>query len=412
MWEQVRSNQRRSAFVIATMGVLLVALGSALGYALVGETSGAFAGSVVAFVTWLVMWLIAVRRGDDILLQMAGAREIEHADHPVLFNVVEEMAIAAQLGSVPRVFVVDDPSPNAFAAGRDPEKAAVAVTTGLLTILDRDELQGVVAHELGHIKNRDVALITTAGVMMGSIILLAELGARMMRVSGGQRGSRSSRGGENGGQVIVLIVALVFILLSPILVQLIYFALSRRREYLADASGAMFSRYPEGLARALEKLGGASQPLSDTSRVTAPMYIVAPLRAARGVRASLLATHPPLEERVRVLRAMSGGADFRAYDEAYRAVRGRGVVGLHTLENTSHVSVQDQPHGLEVPETPLPTHVRTRQASDAFLSASGYVRRRCANCRAAVKIPAAHVSRELPCPRCRGRLGPSEPLRP
>ena len=406
MWEQIRSNRRRSLFVVAAMGVLLVAIGVALGSAFSGDASGGLPGGAVAFGIWLVMWIVAMRRGDDIMLGMARAREIEKADHPVLFNVVEEMSIAAQLGRVPRVYVVDDPSPNAFAAGRDPEKACVAVTTGLLRILDRDELQGVVAHELGHVKNRDVALITTAGVMMGSIVMLAELGWRVLRVSGRRRLPRSSNREGNGGQAVLMIAALALIVLSPILAQLLYFALSRRREYLADASGALFSRYPEGLARALEKLGGASEPLSDKSKVTAPMYIVAPLRAARGIRAGLLATHPPLDERVRVLRAMSGSADFRAYDEAYRGVAGRSIVGLHSLEESSRVEVRPPVAG---GPTPLATHRRTREASDAYLSASGYVRRVCTQCAALLKIPSSLAGRELACPRCRGRLAEVEP---
>lgn len=410
------------------MGVLLVLLGMVLGSLLAQDPSGGLAGGMGAFVLWLVLWAISLRRGDDILLSMAGAREIEHGDHPTLFNVVEEMSIAAQLGKRPRVFIVDDPSPNAFAAGRDPAKAGVAVTTGLLRILDRDELQGVIAHELGHIKNRDVALIATAGVMMGSIVLLTEIGLRVFHFSGARR-SRSSNGDGNGAQAIVMVVALLLVVLSPILAQLLYFALSRRREYLADASGAMFTRYPEGLARALEKLGGAGQPLSDTSKVTAPMYIVQPVRAARGLRAGWLATHPPLEERVSILRGMAGGADFRAYDQAFRAVAGGSIVGEHTLEATSHVDVRPagvrsavarpvvaQPVDAQLAvarkavmeaSPPLASHARARQASDAFLSASGYIRRECTQCAALVKIPAAHAQRDFACPRCDGRLGPN-----
>ena len=184
--------------------------------------------------------------------------EIQKKDHPQLFNIVEEMSIAAQLPKMPRVFIVDDPAPNAFAVGRNPDKAAVAVTIGLLKILKRDELQGVVAHEIGHIKNRDVALMTTAGIMLGALVLLGEIGSRAMWFGGGARRSRDSNDSGGGAQAILMIVAIVFIILSPILAQLVYFALSRRREYLADASGAMYTRWPEGLASALEKLGGST----------------------------------------------------------------------------------------------------------------------------------------------------------
>ncbi|MHC5065501.1 MAG: M48 family metallopeptidase, partial [Planctomycetota bacterium] len=269
MWEQIRSNRRRSAFVVTAMGVVLVATGAALGAALGGGPEAALVGAVAALAIWLILWLVSISKGDDIMLRIAGARQIEKQDHPQLVNVVEEMSIASGLGLKPKVYVVDDPSPNAFATGRKPATAAVSVTTGLLKILDRDELQGVVAHEIGHIKNRDVALMTTAGVMLGCIVLLAEVGIRAMWYGGGVRRSRSSN--QGGGQAVVMIVAVIMVILAPILAQLIYFALSRRREYLADASAAQFTRYPEGLACALEKLGGSNQPQADRSRVTAPM---------------------------------------------------------------------------------------------------------------------------------------------
>jgi heat shock protein HtpX len=350
-----------------------------------------------------VMWLVTVSNGDGILMQMAGAREIEHKDHPVLFNIVEEMTVAAQLEQRPRVFIVDDPSPNAFATGRDPSKAAVAVTTGLLRMLDRDELQGVVAHEIGHIKNRDVALMTTAGIMLGAIVLLAEVGLRAMWFSGGgMRRSRTSSDGGGGAQAIMMVVAILLMILAPILAQLIYFAISRRREYLADASGAMFTRYPEGLASALEKISGSHRPLTDQSKVTAPMYIVRPLRKEeqRNVT-SAFATHPPVAERARILRTMSGGADYRAYDKAYAGVRGRRIVGTHTLEATRHVDARAASPGdtSTAPE-------RRRAASNAFLTASGYGIRQCTDCGASLKIPPSMAERVTNCPRCSGPLGP------
>ena len=425
MWEQIRSNRRRSTFVLGGMGVLLVLVGMAVAALFTHDTGGMLVGGAVALGLWLLLWVTTVGSGDDIMLHMAGAREIEKQHHPVLFNTVEEMTIAAGMGKRPRVFVVDDPSPNAFAVGRNPDKAAVAVTTGLLRILDRDELQGVVAHEIGHIKNRDVALLTTAGVMMGAIVMLAEIGMRAMWYTGGGRRSRSSND-SGGGQAIMMVVALLLLILAPFLAQMMYFALSRRREYLADASGAMFTRYPEGLASALAKLGGKSQPpLGDESRVTAPMYIVAPLRKARGGGGSLFSTHPPLDERVRILRSMGGMADFAAYDRAFQQARGRRVVGLHTLEETKPVPARgasdDADEGGLFGEggmlgavaadeaatpPPLPPEARrAREASDAFLQASGYAIRTCEDCGARVKVPPSLRERAIPCPRCKGRLG-------
>jgi heat shock protein HtpX len=264
-------------------------------------------------------------------------------------------------------------------------------------LMNRDELQGVVAHELGHIKNRDVALMTTAGIMLGAIVLLADFGMRAMWFSGGSRRSRSDSGGGGGGQAIMMVVALVFLILSPILAQLIYFALSRRREYLADASGAMYTRWPEGLASALEKLGGARVPQADQSKVTAPMYIVRPLRA--GERRSLSAafsTHPPLEQRIRILRGMGGDADFRAYDRVFAQVTGGHVIGARTLGAVESAGAQSPPP-TDAGETP---HQRLRAASDAFLAGSGYRRIGCAGCGATVKIPQARQGSPLACPRC------------
>ena len=176
MWDAIHRNRRRSVLVVGIMGAFLVAIGAAVGFYLTGGTEGMYGGALIALFIWFVLWLIMRSRGDDILLGMANARQIEKKDHPQLFNVVEEMTIAAGLPAMPRVFIVDDPAPNAFAVGRDPQKASVAVTIGLLRLLDRDELQGVIAHEIGHIKNRDVALMTTVGIMLGAIVLLAELG--------------------------------------------------------------------------------------------------------------------------------------------------------------------------------------------------------------------------------------------
>jgi heat shock protein HtpX len=402
VWEQIESNRRKSTLIISIMGVMLVGIGLALGYLLTNRPETALLGGVVALGVWLLMWLFTALQGDDVLLQMAGAREIQKQDHPQLFNVVEEMSIAAQLPKAPRVFIVDDPAPNAFAVGRNPDKAAVAVTIGLLKILNRDELQGVIAHELGHIKNRDVALMTTAGIMLGAIVILADIGMRAMWYGGGSRRSRDSDGGGGGGaQAILMLVALVFIVLSPILAQLIYFALSRRREYLADASGAMYTRWPEGLASALEKLGSQAQPQADQSQVTAPMYIVRPLRQGeRRSVTSAFATHPPLEARIRVLRGMGGNADVAAYDRAFTQVTGKHVVGARTLGAAGETAARTPTSAAELPTPPE----RLRAASNAYLAGAGYDRVACDHCGAILKIPTQHRGRSVACPRCRTQL--------
>lgn len=395
MWEQIAANRRRSIFVVAAMGVILVATGLALGTALTGHEGGALLGGAVALLVWLVLWITAVTRGDAILLKLSGAREIRRQDHPQLLNVVEEMTIAAMLPKPPRVFVIEDRSLNAFATGREPGNAAVTVTTGLLAKLDRDELQGVVAHEIGHIKNRDIALMTTAGIMLGAIVMLSEFGARMLYLGGGRR-SRSSSGG-GGANLAVMILAILFMLLAPIMAQLLYLALSRRREYLADASGAMFTRYPEGLASALEKISGSTVAMRQTSRVTAPMYIAKPRAARGGSTSSLFSTHPPIKERIHILRTMAGGCDFRAYDDAFRQVKGDHVVGDRTLAETKSVAAREaSPAGGVAAMAAIDRH---RAANDALLHAEGYKWIEC-GCGATMKVPPAAVSRLSNCPRC------------
>ena len=226
------------------------------------------------------------------------------------------------------IYIIDGPSLDAFATGRDPKRASVAITSGLLEKLNRDELQGVIAHEISHIKNRDVLLMAMCSVLLGTIVILAWYGSRVLFFGGmGSSGRGSGRGGGGLAQIIILVVALAFMILAPIMAQLIYLAISRKREYLADASAALYTRYPEGLASALEKLGASTGQLQTANQATAPMYIVNPFRK-KGMKASdLSSTHPPISERIRILRAMSG-ASFGDYDQAYRQVHqgGKGII--------------------------------------------------------------------------------------
>ena len=252
MWEQIRSNQIRSVVLTFGLGLLLLAVGYFLGLYFFGSPTG---GLVIALIVWAVMSLVAYFEGDSIFLAMSQARKIGRDDFPRLYNLVEEMRIASGLEKMPDIYIIDDPALNAFAAGRSPNKAALAVTSGLLQKLNRDELQGVIGHEIAHIKNRDVLLMTMAGILLGTIVILAWYATRIMfysAMSGG--GRRSSRSGGGQGQAILVLVGVILMILAPIAAQLLYFAISRRREYLADASSALYTRYPDGLASALQKL--------------------------------------------------------------------------------------------------------------------------------------------------------------
>ena len=321
MWQQIRSNRIRSVVLVAAMGAVLFLIGYFLGLYFLDNAIG---GLLIALVLWVIMSLMAYFQGDSILLAVARAKKIKRDDHPRLYNIVEEMKIASGLPKMPDVYIIDDPAPNAFATGRDPSRASVAVTTGLLSKLNRDELQGVIAHEISHVKNRDVLLMAMCGVLLGTIVILAWYGSRIMIFGGGR--SRSSSGGGGGGAVIV-ILALALMILAPIIAQFIYFAISRKREYLADASGALYTRYPEGLASALEKIGASTQQLKSANQATAPMYISNPFRKKGKAVAELTSTHPPITERVRILRSMAGGASFVDYDNAYKKIhRGGGSV--------------------------------------------------------------------------------------
>jgi heat shock protein HtpX len=236
-----------------------------------------------------------------MVLAISRARRIEKKDYSQLFNVVEELAIAGGM-SPPAIYVIDDSAPNAFATGRDPEHASVAITTGLLEKLNRDELQGVMAHELSHVGNRDILFATMVGIMVGSIALIADFFLRSMFWGGGRRRSRS--GNRGGGGAILVVIGLIFALLAPLFARLLQMAVSRQREYLADASAAKLTRYPEGLASALEKIAGDREVLEVANRATQHLYIVNPIKPFEKRAKSLFSTHPPVDERVARLRAM------------------------------------------------------------------------------------------------------------
>ena len=374
------------------MGALLIVLGYVLGLYFFDSPT---AGLVIAILLWAIMSLVAYFQGDSILLSMSGAKKIGPDDHPRLYNVVEEMKIASGLEAMPAVYIIDDPSLNAFATGRDPRRASVAITSGLLQKLNRDELQGVIAHEISHVKNRDVLLMAMCSILLGTIVLIAWYGSRFLLL-GGAGGRRSSSRGGGQGQAIILIVALVFMILAPIMAQLIYFAISRKREYLADASAALYTRYPEGLASALEKLGSSTAQLKSANKATAPMYIVNPFRK-KGLKASdLSSTHPPLSERIRILRAM-GGASFGEYDSAYREVHGGG--GVIPAGAMAAAVVPLSTKRLEGDAAEPDEVQRARETSDAMWKMSNYRTISC-DCGAKVRVPPNFREPQIQCPHC------------
>jgi len=233
---------------------------------------------------------------DKIALSINHARQIQKGDNPELWNIVENLSITAGL-PMPRLYIIDDPAPNAFSTGRDKKHAAVAITTGLLSKLEKSELEGVMAHELSHIGNRDILLSTVVTVLVGVVVLLADWFMRWTFWGGGRR---SNNDNNSQAQLIFTIVAIVFSILAPLFAYLMQLAISRRREYLADTNGALLTRYPEGLARALEKLSADTEPLEVANRATSHLYIVSPFKG--GQMRELFSTHPPLEKRIKALR--------------------------------------------------------------------------------------------------------------
>jgi heat shock protein HtpX len=411
MWEAIESNRRRSRWIVAGMAVLLVLLGAVIGGA-VHPRGGQIFGTGIALFLWFILWIVAVFQGDSIMLSISGAQKIEKADAPQLFNVVEEMVIASGLGKMPDIYVIPDDRPNAFAAGRKPETRVVCVTSGLLRLLNRDELQGVVAHELGHHKNGDPALMILMGVMMGAIVLLADIFLRSNLGWGGR--SRSRDKDDSGGlQIVMLVLALLLALLAPMLAQMMYFACSRRREYLADASAARFTRYPEGLASALEKITVQARGGEKPNRVLAPMYIVNPMEALAAV--GLFSTHPPTENRVHILRSMAGGVGYVDYDAAYRKVTGKaGCIGKRTLSedkpepargpSAAQVAVTIANTAAMIPDSPQQVAERSREVGDLLGRLDGLTMMRC-ECGVGIKVPPGSTWDSIPCPRC-GRDNP------
>lgn len=247
----------------------------------------------VAVIFSIVMNITSYWFSDKIVVSMAGAREAKDAEYPELHNIVENLSITAGLPK-PKLYIVNDPAPNAFATGRDPEHAVVAVTTGILPLLNRSELEGVIAHELSHVGNRDMLVSTVAVVLVGFVTLISDF---FLRMSFG-------RGGDNDNKnPIFAIIAVAFIVLAPIVATLMQLAISRKREFLADASGALLTRYPEGLASALQKISSYPASLKRANNATAHLYISNPFgpKAAMSGLAKLFMTHPPVEERVRAL---------------------------------------------------------------------------------------------------------------
>jgi heat shock protein HtpX len=315
-YDQIAAN-RRNSFLLATFVVALLALlGFAIGFAVFGSPEAGIGTTIVAVVIGALSGAFTYFAGDSLVLAVSGARQVDETQAPQLMNVVREMSIAANV-PMPKVYIIDDTAPNAFATGRDPKHASVAVTTGLLEKLDREELQGVIGHELSHVRNFDIRFALVVAVMVGVIAILADFFLRFTFWGGGR--SRDREGGGGGAQAVVFILAIVLAILAPLISRFIQLAVSRQREYLADASGVELTRNPYGLERALAKISADPEVLEVANRGTQHLYFTNPIKKFEQRSSNLMSTHPAIVDRINRLRQLTGDPPLGAAEEGQLA---------------------------------------------------------------------------------------------
>jgi len=306
-YRQVAANKRRSVLLLVVLSLVLVLFGVLAGFVMTGTQEGAILAVPVAIGVAFLLSAGAWFSGDAVILAASGAHRVGPDAAPELHNVVTELCLAAAI-PVPALWLIDDSAPNAFATGRDPEHASIAVTTGLLEKLDREALQGVIGHELAHVRNYDIRFALLVGVLVGSIALIADIllrGARYGAFGGGRR-SRSSGSSGGGLMAVILIAAIVLAIVAPLFARLVQLAISRQREYLADATSVELTRNPDGLERALATIAADQEPLEVANRATQHLYIVNPIKKVDLSTRGLFSTHPPIADRIDRLRRLTG----------------------------------------------------------------------------------------------------------
>jgi heat shock protein HtpX len=411
-WQIIAANRRKTVFLILLMGMLLAAVGYAAGILFDGFYSGfvfnveqeglrssrdsGIVGFIIALMIWLGLLIAAFFSTESIFLSLTGAREVSREMYPQLYNVVEEIKIAAAVNKMPRIFITEDTSPNAFALGKSPDDGIICVTAGLLAICGRDELQGVIAHEMGHIINRDVLYMGVAATMLGAITFIADAFFRSSRYMPIRRYRSSVTGKKSPVEIWLFIIAFALIVLSPILSRILYFSISRKREFLADATSARLTRYPEGLASALEKIMLSTSGIIEAPRAAAPFYIVNPYKL--DLDGGLFATHPPLGQRIKTLRSMTSGASYKDYVKAYWGVTGthRNLIPLSDMHLGEKVGIR-QPSAENVPG--FSSIERRKKAGDIIRALNGFAFVNC-SCGMKIKTPPEIGLDFITCPKC------------
>jgi len=398
-WTIIAANRRKTYMLITLMGFFLMLLGYVIGlsFSPTNDPYAGLAGLGIAFTVWFVMLLFSLYGSEKMILGISGAREVDKQTYPQLYNIVQEMKIASSMPVMPRIYVVNDPSPNAFALGKSPLDSSICVTAGLIAACSRDELQGVIAHEIGHIINRDSMYMIIAATMLGSVLLISDLFVRSLWFGRGSRFGSRSRGAGGGAGAAIVVLSLLLAIFGPILARVLYFSISRKREYLADATSARLTRYPEGLASALEKIRGAPDRLSSAPSMTAPFYIVNPYKQHLG--GSPFATHPPLEDRIRILRGMSAGAGYIDYVKSYVGVTKthKPLIPGSDLKKADHAEIRRPSNE---PVDKQDDHAQNlKKAGDIMRAINDYAFIACA-CGLKIKLPPEFKKDSLACPRC------------
>jgi heat shock protein HtpX len=312
---QQAANRRNSFFLVLAVTALLAALGFTIGYGTTGYVEGAFGVTTIAIVLAMLLSVGSYFAGDKLVLAASGAKEVSQQSAPQLMNVVQEMALSAGV-PMPKVYIIEDTAPNAFATGRDPKHASVAITTGLLQKLDREELQGVMGHELSHVRNFDIRFSLLVAVLVGSIALLADFFLRFTFWGGGRRGGGDRDRGGGGLAAILFVVAIVLAVVAPFIARLVQLAVSRQREYLADASAVELTRNTRGLESALAKIATDKEVLEVANRATQHLYFTNPIKKFEARSSAMFSTHPNVVDRINRLRQLSGEPELAEGDMA------------------------------------------------------------------------------------------------
>ena len=298
LYKQIASNKRKTWVLLIVFFLLLAIVGYAVGYLFMNS---GFGGVTIAMILGFIYALTMIFQSTEIVMSMNGAREVDRNEEPVLYHVVEDMAMVAQI-PMPRVYVIDDPGLNAFATGSNPQNAAVAATSGLLDIMNREELEAVIGHEVSHIRNLDIRISTIAVALASAITLLSSMAGRMMWWGGASRSRRNSDRDSGGLEVILLVISLLAIVLAPLAATLVQLAISRQREFLADASSVELTRNPQGMINALLKLENSQPMTHHVDDASSALYINDPQKP--GFLKKLFYTHPPISERIERLKHM------------------------------------------------------------------------------------------------------------